>query len=202
MSPPAAEKVGALALLLALAVPGVSHATLADFGALGGGPNLSDVNSILPGSATTTLDLVFSTTGTDGSGYCASPGCLFGWTGTLTATGTLQIIGYDPSANSNTASGSGATTCDPSFLPSSSCATTGGDSSYGEVGTDVAMFSVTVTGGSAGDQLLWSGDFTKSDFTAIDVDQVIAMVVPEPSTLALLVPGLAGLALVGRKRRA
>jgi hypothetical protein len=195
------NRIGALALLLALAVPGVSQATLLEFGATGT-PNLPDVNPILLGSATTTLYVVFSTTGTDDpfSACVAGPGCIFGWTVDLTTTGTLEIIDYDPSANPNTASGPGATNCDSSLLPSSNCQTNGGDSSNGEVGTNIAMFSVTVSGGSPGDQLLWDGDFTESDFTAREVNQVIAEVIPEPTTLLLLSSGLASLGL-WRKRR-
>ena len=202
MARAAAEKVGALALLLALAVPSVSQATLADFGAAGGGLNLSDVNEI-PAMDPTALDLLFSTSGTDDPlAACeAGPGCISGWTGTLTTTGTLQIIDYDASGNSNTASGPGETSCDASLLPASICQTNGGDDGNGEAGDGIVMFSVTLSGGSPGDQLLYTGGFTLSDFSSVHevTNQTLAVVVPEPNTLLLLAFGLAGLAHAGKR---
>jgi hypothetical protein len=128
------------------------------------------------------------------------PGCIFGWTGTLTTTGTLRITGYDPSVNPNTASGPGATTCDLSLLPSSTCTTNGGNASNGEVGTNIAMFDIALALGSPGDQLLYTGDFTLSDFSSrVIQNQVLATVVPEPGTAGLLGIGIIVLGLARRR---
>lgn len=186
-----------LGVVAVVTLPMGARATLMDFGAVSGGPNLSDVN-LIPVGAATTLDLVFATTGTDDplSLCVAGPGCIFGWTGTLTTTGALQITGYDPLGNANTAAGAGNTSCDGSFLPASSCQTNGGDAANGEVGLGIVMFSLTVSGGSPGDQLLYTGDFTLSDFSSAAIqNQVLAAVVPEPGTLTLLGGGVALLAL-------
>lgn len=192
-----------LGFVAVVGLPTGATATLMDFGALSGSPNLSDVNLIPAGSATN-LDLVFSTTGTDDplSLCVAGPGCIFGWTGTLSTTGSLQITGYDASGNANTAAGAGNTSCDGSFLPASSCQTNGGDAANGEVGLSIVMFSLTVSGGSPGDQLLYTGDFTLSDFSSAAIqNQVLATVVPEPGTLTLLGAGVALLAVARRRSR-
>lgn len=183
----------AMAVLLWSVSASVAEATLMDFGATDGG--------FIPPGSSTTLNLRFSTTGSDDPlGLCvAGPGCIFGWTGLLTTTGALRITGYDPSGNANTASGAGNTNCDSSLLPASSCLTNGGDASSGEVGTNIVMFAVSVTGGAPGDQLLYTGDFTLSDFSSHIVQgQVLATVVPEPGTVILL--GV-GVALLGQSRR-
>jgi len=186
----------ALVLLIALGLPGAAQGLLLEVGA-SGTTNLADVNSIQP-AVSTTLDIAFSTDDTDNPGSsCVSsgvdPGCVFGWFGDLTATGSLRIIDYEPGPNA--ASGSASTTCDPSFLPSTTCRTNGGDFS-GENGTNLLMFSITVSGGSIGDQLLWADDFTEGDFSTTQVNQVLAQVVPEPGSALMLVCGLVGLGLV------
>jgi len=195
------NRAGALALLLALAVPSVSQATLLHFGATGTA-DIADENSIPVGSQPTTLDIVFSTTGADDRcAACEDPGCIFGWTVTLTTTGSLRIIDYIPGPVAAPPNETSCGTADPGVPTTwlSTCKTLGGDETVGEAGTNIAMFSLTVDGGAAGDQLLWDGDFTESDFSPKGAAQVIATVVPEPTTLALLCSGLGGLAL-WRKR--
>jgi hypothetical protein len=198
----AVKRRARLLTLIVLVLPIQAQATLLEFGATGGGPSLADVNAIAPGGSTT-LRLVYSTIGSDDPfGACTvGPGCIFGWTAGVSTTGTLQITDYDPTANPNTASGAGATTCDPSLLPSTSCSTVGGDAFAGESGTNIAMFSVTVSGGTPGDQLEWAGDFTLSDFSSLSRNQVIATVLPEPRSSTLTICGLLGWALLRDRRR-
>jgi hypothetical protein len=62
------------------------------------------------------------------------------------------------------------------------------------------MFSLSLLGGNPGDQLIFDGDFTLSDFSAHTINgQVLATVIPEPSTGLLAGFGLLFLS-AGRRR--
>jgi len=177
------KKLTAIALFLALAVPGTSHAINMCTSAQTDCATIE----IAPGLTGVSIQLWLNTEAVDA----------FGHAGNVTADGTTSFT-----ARTNGPDTFGG--CDVSGIPGQVFGWACGDGRTIPSGTNAHFMTLTVNTGLVGDEIvLTGGSYLSSGFGGPDVEnvtQVLVSIVPEPGSVVLLGAGLAGLAFLRRKR--